>query len=181
MSPMPQQTPGVSKQNYRTPKAFVRAVKQRFKINRFSHDFAADSENTLAKTYFDEEMNAFGFSHWEDFCRDGWGWLNPPFANIGDWAARCVQTSDAGGNVLLLVPAGVGANWFRDYVHEKAQVLFLNDRLCFIEDWAMTIDPASVKRGNPQFYSSPPLYPKDCLLAVYGPNVTPGYRVWNWK
>jgi hypothetical protein len=24
-------------------------------------------------------------------------------------------------------------------------------------------------------------YPKDCILALYGPEIAPGYEVWNWR
>ena len=60
--------------------------------------------------------------------------------------------------IYFLVPAAVGSNWFRGYVHKKALVLFLNGRLSF---------------------DGKAPYPKDCLLAVYG--VKAGYDVWKWK
>jgi hypothetical protein len=63
--------------------------------------------------------------------------------------------------VLLLVPASVDANWFRDYVHERALVLPLSPRLTFIDQ------PAPINR---------PL-----MLCVYGPNITPGFEPWQWK
>jgi hypothetical protein len=42
-------------------------------------------------------------------------------------------------------------------------VLLLNGRLAFMPD-------------KPAW-----LYPKDCILCLYGPFVEPGYEVWNWR
>jgi hypothetical protein len=56
------------------------------------------------------------------------------------------------------VSPAVGSNWWRDHVHEKTQVFFLNGRLCF--------DGVAP-------------YPKDCALCAYG--MEPGYECWNWR
>ena len=163
MSVQPVQKPGRSKQDYATPANFIRAVKARLGILRFSHDFAADSSNAKAFSWWGEQTNSLAVSplEWRDACGNEWGWLNPPFADIGPWARRCAETADQGGKIAFLVPAGVGANWFRDYVHRKAMVLALNGRLAFMPD-------------KPKW-----LYPKDCVLGLYG--ATPGFDVWNWR
>jgi len=159
----PAQKPNRSKQDYSTPEKFIAAVKARLGIARFEHDFAADASNAQAATFFDEQRDALSVPRWEEYCAGGWGWLNPPFSDIGPWARRCAETGRAGGLLAFLVPAGVGANWFRDYIDGEASVLFLNGRLAFMPD-------------KPTW-----LYPKDCILALYGPLVTPGYTVWNWR
>jgi hypothetical protein len=199
MATMPAQKPGRSKQNFGTPEVFIAAVKRRFGITEFAVDFAAEAGNTKAADYMTETIDALSVSRWELFCPapavrmfgqwvavedkpDRWGWLNPPFSDIEPWAAKCVETKLGGGQVLFLVPAAVGSNWYRDYVHGKALVLFLNGRLCFIDDWKNTIDPVSFKKyGEWRNYSSEPLYPKDCILCVYSPLVAPGTEVWSWK
>jgi hypothetical protein len=160
----PAQRPGQSKQNYATPLEFIAAVKRRWNLERFAHDFAADSTNTKAPTFFDERRNALLVPRWERVIGGGGvGWLNPPFADIGPWAYRCHETATNGGNIMLLVPAGVGANWYRDFVHRKALVLALNGRLPFMAD-------------KPEW-----LYPKDCILCCYGPDVQPDFDVWDWR
>ncbi len=158
----PDQKPGRSKQDYATPAVFIQAVKWRLGIDQFAHDFAADATNAKAPTWFDEATDSLIVPHWETVIGDGWGWLNPPFAKIGPWAFRCHETARAGGHIAFLVPAGVGANWYRDYVHGKALVLALNGRIPFMPD-------------KPTW-----LYPKDCILCLYGPSVTPGFDVWTW-
>lgn len=164
---------GKSKQNYSTPMRFVEAVKKKFGVE-FACDLAATKDNTKAKLYF-------GPDHPRIDCRDslspecswidvGEAWLNPPFSSIAPWATKCLRTLRAREKaaagmavscIFLLVPAAVGSNWWRAYVHKKARVYFLNGRIPF--------DPAKPKWG----------YPKDCALVVYGEK--PGYRVWDWR
>lgn len=157
----PKQKPWRSKQNFGTPENFIRAVKARLGITEFMHDFAADATNTKAVRFFDEARDALSVPWWEEYTLGGWGWLNPPFAKIGPWASRCARAS--GAQIAFLVPAGVGSNWFRDDVDGKALVLMLNGRLAFMPD-------------KPNW-----LYPKDCILCLYGPAIQPGYEVWNWR
>jgi hypothetical protein len=90
-----------------------------------------------------------------------WGFLNPPFFDIAPWAEKCATSPSP---VLFLVPASVGSNWFRDFVHNAAsQVLFLNGRLYF--------DPAHPTWG----------YPKDCMLCVYdNSGRETEYEPWDW-
>ena len=162
--PQPSQRPGLSKQDYVTPSAFIAAVKRRLHIDQLAHDFAATAVNTQATMFFDEDRDALRVPHWEFFIPQWeWGWLNPPYANIGPWAARCLETAQAGGHIALLVPAAVGSNWYRDFVHRRALVLALNGRLAFMPD-------------KPTW-----LYPKDCLLCLFGPDVVPGFDVWTWR
>lgn len=161
----PAQKPGTSRQDYVTPDAFIVAVKRRLQIERFQHDFAADRSNAKAMTFFDATTDALSVSHWEVSLYDkhGWGWLNPPFSNISPWARRCLETSQRGGHIALLVPAAVGANWYRDFIHRRALVLALNGRLAFMPD-------------RPTW-----LYPKDCMLCLFGPSVRPDFDVWRWR
>jgi len=164
MAKMPERKPGRSEQSVATPPEFLAKVKEALGIRDFNWDFAADASNTVTPHgHYDEAQNALDPGRcWEKRIGvKGWGWLNPPYANIGPWVERCVETSEAGGHMALLVPASVGANWFRDYVDQKAHILLLNGRLTFVG------------------HTAP--YPKDLILCLYGPRITPEYRVWDWK
>src|SRR5688572_26636996 len=112
---MPQQKPGKSKQDYSTPADFLAAVKPRLRIVEFAHDFAANASNSKARSWFGPGSasyeDAFVAPNWSRYCRQGWGWLNPPFSDIEPWAQRCVETAAAGGQIAFLAPAAVGANW----------------------------------------------------------------------
>lgn len=154
----PPQKPGRSKQDYRTPPLFLDAVRRRFGITAFSIDLAADEGNTVAPLFYTEADDALK-QPWRTADRN-WAWCNPPFANIAPWVEKAYRSTRVGARVLMLVPAGVGANWWRDWVDGKAFVLFLNGRITFVGE------------------TMP--YPKDCVLLVYGPDVAPGSTVWSW-
>ncbi len=151
---------GKSRQDYETPPAFFNAVESRF--GRIIHDLAATEANTkVPGSFFSPQQDAL-HQEWWPLCSalpTGWLWLNPPFADIGPWARRCYEQSQRGANILMLVPASVGANWYRDWVHRKAGVLALNGRLTFV--------------------GSPDPYPKDLILCCYSA-VPGGFDVWTW-
>src|SRR5262245_24715580 len=110
---MPQQRPGRSKQDYATPAVFIAAVQRRLGIEAFAIDFAADAVNAKAARYCDSTTDALRLE-WAHLLLPGdWAWLNPPFANIEPWARRCAALRQAARQVAFLVPASVGANWFR--------------------------------------------------------------------
>jgi len=153
----PRQQPGCSRQDYGTPPEFLQAVKAKLRIVDFTIDLAADAANRVTDGYFDRHDDALTKS-WPEV---GWNWLNPPYSDIAPWAKRCAELRARGGSVVLLVPAGIGSNWFRDHVHGKALVLALNGRLTF------------------EGCTAP--YPKDCILALYSPEIAPGFDVWNWR
>lgn len=153
---MPRQKPGRSVQDYQTPTAFLDAVKHKLGIVEFSIDLAADEINTAADRWYDAELNAL-LQTWGGF--GGWAWCNPPFATLDPWVQKA-WTSSRDAQVAMLVPAGVGSNWWARYVDQKARVLLLNGRITFV--------------------GQPTCYPKDCCLLLYGPTTLPGYEVWTW-
>ena len=156
----PAQRPGRSKQDYATPQAFLAAVRARLNINAFAVDLAADASNRVTTSYYSEATNALR-QDW-DWWPGEWAWLNPPYANIGPWVAKA-SLSEA--NIAMLIPASVGANWWKQWVHHRAKALFLNGRLAFMPDKPMW------------------LYPKDCALLLYGPGLEryPNYDIWTWR
>lgn len=140
---------------YRTPDDFRAAVGDRF---GWPH---VDLACTVAN-----QFGAVGIRHptdslaecWQDWVPEparAYGWLNPPYGDIATWARKAAES---GARVLMLVPAAVGSNWFRDYVHGHARVYALNGRLSF-------------DGKNP--------YPKDCMLCDYGDE--PGLEIWSWR
>ncbi len=145
-----------SKQDYATPWSLIHACEKRFGI--IGMDLAASDENKKAGMYFDIGQNSLTRDWWpfdETVC-----WLNPPFSNIAPWAEKCYQESQKGARILLLTPASVGSNWFRDHIHNKALVLALNGRIKFVG----AKDP----------------YPKDCMISAYNFDSI-GFDVWSWN
>lgn len=152
---MPRQRPGRSEQVVCTPVVFLQAVKARLGIDTFAVDLAASKENTVARRFYSKASNALV----QPWTFDGFNWLNPPFGDLAPWVQKAYEESRKGARTAMLVPAGVGANWWRDWVHEKASVLFLNGRITFVGH-----DDA---------------YPKDCALLIYAGH-QPSYEIWSW-
>ena len=158
----PAQKPGHPKQDYRTPKAFLAAVKHLLKIEQFTVDLAANEVNTVARRFYNAEDNALALVQWNWWSSGEWAWLNPPYADIRPWVEKAALSPSS---IAMLIPASVGANWWKQWVHRKAKVLFLNGRLAFMPD-------------KPTW-----LYPKDCALLLYGPGLEqyPNYDIWTWR
>lgn len=155
---MPVQKPGRSVQEVGTPLDFLDAVQNRF--GEITTDLAANGTNAVATPWYGPD------SDWaEDSLTQPWHnrpgllWLNPPYADIGTWAEKCKYESRRGAVIALLIPAAVGTNYWRNHIHDEAQVHFLSPRLTFV--------------GHTQSY------PKDLALCMYG--LIPGYECWRWK
>jgi phage N-6-adenine-methyltransferase len=155
--PEPKHKRGRSIQDYRTPQDFLTSAKAFLGVVDFDIDLAADDENAVTGLYYTREDDALT-RPWNR--GNGWNWLNPPFANIRPWVERAYAHSKAAQTCMLL-PAGVGSNWFSAFAHQKAFVVFLNGRITF--------------------EGCPDPYPKDLMLLLYSPYQQPEYEVWRWK
>ena len=155
---VPAQKPGRSKQDYGTPRIFLDAVERRF--GGLDVDLACTADDTKAlHGYYHPEFDSLR-EHWAFDHLFGNLWLNPPFSNIGDWAKKCAEEAKGRhGFILLLTPASIGTDWFRDHVRGQAYVLGLSPRLTF----EGCEDP----------------YPKDLMLSVYGYGFS-GFDTWRW-
>ena len=149
-------------QSYQTPPEFLAVVADRF--GRIDWDLAAHDRNAVCPRYLGP-----GSMFAEDSLEADWpaiigprsvAWLNPPFADIRPWAAKCARLSERGGWTLLLVPASVGTNWWSEIVHYQGFAFWLSPRLRFVG----CADP----------------YPKDLALVAYGYGVT-GAGPWRWR
>lgn len=142
-----------------TPWEFIRAVEARF--GPIAFDLACTRENCKAPAgYYHPEVDALAAS-WSMDHPEGNLWLNPPFADIAPWAAKCAAADSLRrGFIFLLVPASVGTEWFARHVNGKAFVLGLSPRITF----------DGQEDG----------YPRDLMLAVYGYGLH-GFDTWRWK
>ena len=155
---LPEQKPGRSKQDYETPRVFLDAVERRF--GPLQVDLAARADNAKAPLFVTPEEDSLAVD-WVERFGDKHCWLNPPYANIAPWAAKCKDFArrSATGRISFLTPASIGSNWFADFVHHKGYVLNLQGRITFVGE------------------SAP--YPKDCILTVFGSQMY-GNEVWKW-
>lgn len=152
----PKHNRGRSKQDYRTPPEFLRALKARLGVVGFYRDLAA-SDDSVAPRFFSKEDDALT-KEW--VAPEGeWLFCNPPYSNIGPWV---MKASECSSNVAMLIPASVGSNWWKDSVDGVANVLFLNGRLTFVGATAP--------------------YPKDCAILLFThKRGSAGYSVWSWR
>lgn len=155
---------GRSKQDYGTPWEFIRAVEGRW--GPILLDLAAHAGNAKAPLWIGEEEDSLSVS-WSELCPTGNLWLNPPFANIAPWAAKChEEAAKRSGLIFLLTPASIGSEWFHAHVYQIARVLGLRPRIPFEGP------PINPKTGKPDGY------PKDLMLSIYGE--PPGLDTWRW-
>jgi len=161
MSTMPRQKPHQSEQVVGTPPEFLASVVKRFGL--LNVDLAANIDNRVTERFLGPGsvlgQDSLSFD-WAKLRIDGdWMWLNPPFSDIAPWAEKCAAESARGAKILMLTPASIGSNWFRDHVHRKAYVLAI-PRLTFV--------------GHAS------AYPKDLILSVYADGLT-GFDTWDWR
>lgn len=160
MGTMPKQKPATSRQDYQTPTELLDAVRRRLRISQFEIDVAASRRNKVCDLFLSRGTNALGPTM--PWATDGgWGWCNPPYRNIAPWVGKAQLQADQGAKTAVLVPASVGANWWRDWVDGRAYALLLNGRVTFVGE------------------TTP--YPKDCAVLLYTPEGQHGYEVWNWQ
>jgi hypothetical protein len=134
-------------------------------VEAFAFDFAASATNAKAADYWSVDDNSLMQSpkDWALACVGGWGWLNPPFSNIGAWAKKCNEARQHGARIAFLVPASVGSNWFFDHIWQEdgVRVYYLN--------------------GRPSFDGKAP-FPKDCMLVLFeGGKRSFHTDVWHWR
>lgn len=158
MAKPPKQKPGRSQQVVCTPKEFLVAVRNRLQIDNFAWDLAASHENKICDSCWTEEDDAL-VQNWN--IVSGWSYCNPPFSDLEPWVAKASLESLKGAQIVMLLPASVGSRWFREFVHDKAHVIFLSPRLTF--------------EGHTN------CYPKDLILTLWAKFITGGYSCWNWK
>lgn len=158
----PRQKRHESKQDYQTPPELLRAVERDFHVGDWAFDLAATRANSASPRAYFGPRSPWG----EDGLAQDWlaiegdCWLNPEFADIAPWAKKCQLSLARVGRVFLLVPASTGANWYVDHVDGTAHVVALRPRV--------------------QFVDCPDPYPKDLVLAVYGP-IRGGFSTWKWR
>lgn len=154
-----------------TDPEFIHAFVARF--GPIDFDLAANAANSQAEHWYGPGSDLGEDSLAQDWTQlNGLLWLNPEYNDIAAWAEKCARTvgraglsaidpgpKPTGRKIAMLVPASVGANWYRRFVHECGKVIFLNGRLTFV--------------GHSN------AYPKDLMLVVYG--LLPAYEVWQWK
>lgn len=180
----PAQKPGQSKQDYGTPWPLVRAIERRF--GPLTIDLAATRHNAKAPKWITPEEDSLK-QDWAERVGEGLGWLNPPFAAIAPWAAKCAGC--IGISIIMLTPASVGSEWFADHCEGVAAVIGLRPRICFEGCHALypSRHPKAGQRRCGDACLGCATYPKDCMLTVFGSRMTLDgttllpFQTWRWQ
>lgn len=137
------------KQDYETPPELFAACEKRF--GRHAIDLAATAENSQCPVHLGPGAMlgmtdalavdwALAFELADDGTR---GWLNPPFANMEPWIAKCIEAARGGLTITLACLPSLETAWARDAI-KWADVYHLWPRVPFV-------DTNSGKRsGNPR-------------------------------
>lgn len=156
------QKPHRSRQDYQTPPNLLDALEERF--GEFTWDCAASAGNTIVPGRFfsKDGVSAFDANWAKLFTRADLLFINPEFGHIQyEWAPLVTHWTQRLPwlRLIMLTPAAVGSEWYREHIEDKALVNPLNPRLAFVGE---------------------PTYPKDCMVSCFGFGVT-GFRVWRWQ
>lgn len=93
-------------QNTETPREFVREISKILKVN-FRYDMAADETNNKAPVWVGTAVNALEVDWPND---DQWCFLNPPFAEITKWCAKCEEQAKRGVKIVSIWPLSSDLN-----------------------------------------------------------------------
>lgn len=110
-------------------------------VNHVVEDWISPEEDSLSfetewpcweLQWLENELTAAqGYPHW---TINGWSYLNPPYGNLktGDWFARCVGEMEEGRHIIVVIPASVGARWWKKWIEPYAWVIPLGVRPQFV-------------------------------------------------
>lgn len=98
----------------------------------FSVDLAASSANQLHDNYITSDMDTLKID-WCGMYGRSWGWLNPPYSDIGPFVIKAIEQQQKGFGTVMLVPADTSVGWFSLALPSISEVRFITGgRLSFI-------------------------------------------------
>jgi hypothetical protein len=59
-------------------------------------------------------------------------YVNPPFGDLDDWAAKCASEAKLGAEIVLLLPARTDTRYWHAHVSTAKAICFLRGRLKFV-------------------------------------------------
>lgn len=113
--------------DWQTPKELFEPLHKELK---FAVDAAAGPSNHLLDVYYGEggvEGDALSVPLWLSPA-----WLNPPYNKLDDFLGKAIEQTKAGVEIVALLPAAVGTQWWNSLVVEQTcDILFLTGRVRF--------------------------------------------------
>lgn len=114
---------------WQTPPQIYNALNEEF---HFSVDLAASSVNRLHENYVTAEMDTLKIN-WVGMFGHAWGWMNPPYSDIGLFVRKVAEQQAEGFGTVMLVPADTSVGWFTEALAVVSEVrLITGGRLSFI-------------------------------------------------
>lgn len=145
-------TPPEIRDLWQTPKALYDYLHAEF---NFSVDLAASALNKLHENYITEDMNALKIN-WCGMYGVAWGWMNPPYSNIGPFIEKAIEQQEKGFGTVMLVPSDTSVGWFDLALRSVSEVRFITGgRLSFIR-----ADTGKAVNGNN----------KGSMLLIFSPH-----------
>jgi hypothetical protein len=103
-----------ARQNWKTPKAFYRALDSEFKF-----DF--DPCPAKQRPFID------GLSiEWGEIS-----YCNPPYSECASWCKKAYEESLKGKTIVMLIPSRTDTRYWHDYVMKASEIRFIKGRLKF--------------------------------------------------
>jgi phage N-6-adenine-methyltransferase len=110
---------------WRTPPWLFKILNEKY---NFAMDLAASPKNKLLPSYFSLKNSALK----NDWPKLRFSFGNPPFSvpNLSKFTARAATMANQQSYSVMLLPAYVMEDWFKDYVYQDAsEIILLNGRL----------------------------------------------------
>jgi phage N-6-adenine-methyltransferase len=117
----------IDSDRWETPRHIFESLNKRF---RFFLDAACTKDNCLCPNGFYFDLGDDGLTeNWKRQAGKRFIWLNPPFSQAGLWVRKACESEC---NVVVIVQADTGTNWWHDFVAGKAsEIIFYRGRVQF--------------------------------------------------
>lgn len=116
--------------DWATPRKIFEMLDQEF---HFTLDVCATAETACCKEFYDKDQDALG-RIWVP-TNGGAVWCNPEYGRkIGFWIEKAYRETcglKRGITIVMLLPARTDTRWFFSYILNKAEIRFIQGRLCF--------------------------------------------------
>lgn len=112
------------------------------------HDVCAEYHTAKCASFWTEEDDAFSKDWLEPltgFSLPAALWCNMPYSNPEPWIQRCHETAQRGGIVIALPADDRSTGWYRNWIEDKAQIVYVPDKRISFED-----GDGEPQNGNPK-------------------------------
>lgn len=129
------------------------------------HDVCAEPNTTKCSSYWTEKDDALSKDWREPLIGASLIkalWMNCPYSDISPWVKKAWEASREGVIVVGCLPDDRSVGWYRQYVEDKAPIIYVPDRRISFED-----ANGVPQRGNPKPSIFPVWMPFYCDKSSY--------------